>query len=241
MHLWYSRIYILLCLIPLAGCGPRYKRTQLAPLSNKNAEYVSTKSNVTVRAVKLPKSAIKNLFDGRGVKITRYPISVIQLSLSNYHNIPLFLTTQQVGLVLLSDKSIKDICFDSKSGYILKDCFKGLGIATMVTAMSCAPLAFGVIPIGYYCALAGGCVAAGTVVATPLVSFFQTKKNVCLSNQLLNADINQTLLFDSFMIPSCQTRQCLLFVLQKDYKPKFAITLTDQHNKEIQTFTIKLP
>lgn len=240
MRHWYSRALSIMVLITITGCGPRIKQSSLIKLSNKNAEYVSTKNNVTIRAKKLPKPAIKNLFGVTGTKIAAHPIEVVHLCIGNYLDYPVCLTSDQVGVKLLADTYIKSLCYEDLTRYLVKDFFTGIGIAAALAVCSCGPLLVGVVPAGVYCAIAGGSLAGGIAISSPVVSYKTRKAKVEAVNSAIDSAIHKAMLIDSTMVLSGTVQDCLLFIAKKNYKSKFAITLTDQHNKEIQTFNIKL-
>lgn len=237
-HLSY--IIVIVGLLVLPSCGPRYNKRSLKVLTNKNSEYVSTKNGITARAHVLTPNQTKTLFDGRGSKLATEPVKVVHLAFTNTTDIPLFLLPENIGLALLSDKLIKEICYDKTMSYVGNYALKGLGVASVIAAITCAPLAFGVIPLGYYLAIAGGGISGAIVTSTPVVSYLQSSKRVAACNNTMYEDITRKMLVGSTVISSGTTQDCLLFVFDKLYRSKFAVTLVDQYSKDIQTFNIKL-
>lgn len=237
-HVSYLSLIIGIILLP--ACGPRYHKRNLKVLTNKNSEYVSTKNGITARAHVLTPNQTKTLFDGRGAQLTKEPIKVVHLAFTNTTDIPLILLPDNIGLSLLSDKLIKELCYDKTVSYVGSYALKGLGVASVIAALTCAPLAFGVVPLGYYLAIAGGGISGAIVTSTPVVSYVQTSKKVVQSNNQMYSDITKKMLVESKLIASGTTQDCLLFVFDKLYRSKFAVTLVDQCSKDIQTFNIKL-
>lgn len=240
MRHWYSSVLTLIILIVVSGCGPRVKHSSLIKLSNKNSNYVSTKNNVTVRAKKLSQHSIKNLFGSTAAKIASQPIDVVQVCIDNYLDYPVFLLADHVGVNLLSDAYIKSLCHQDLSHYLVKDFLTGIALAGAVAVCSCGPLIVGLVPLGAYCAIAGGSCAGLVALSVPVVSYKTRKPNVQTVNHAIDQAIARTMLIDRIAIPAGVSHDCLLFIARKNYKSKFAITLIDQDNKEIQTFNIKL-
>ena len=117
---------LLLLIFP--ACGPRYKKTNLKPLTTQTATYEQVKNNICVRAKKLSKKETNELFDKRGHYLFKkrgifpakeYAYHPVQFTIHNESNHQLSLSPEDIDLKQQDiGKIVKRLKFDPLWAFI---------------------------------------------------------------------------------------------------------------------------
>jgi hypothetical protein len=237
--------FLLVSLLALAGCGPRYTKKAVVPLSTQSAHFQETKSEVTLRVAQLNSKQADELFDGRGHYLfneyrNRKAIYPIQLTIQNDSNDALILDVKNINLQLVSnDRVVKRMRYQGN--------FRAVNIAFFGTVF-CIPI----VAILFYCAPLGllmgagisittlfAGVAGGFLILTSTTSFVQHSQSK-KANEQITQDINQKTFADQLIIEAGQQQEALIFADSRFYKKEFLVSLESQNSKETISFDVQL-
>lgn len=238
----YSMALLALCLISILPACKRvkYHAKPLKPIDTP-AEYTQTNQNVTVTIKKLTPQETRNLFDGRGRLLLkrnkRISMVPLQVAITNNGHRPISISEINSSLPLVNPAKVYNRIRFGYGNMIATSCLGaagasiviagGIAIATVNSICPCC-LCY-LIPIAYYTVVGS---AIGTAVLTPTVSYARsgpTRKN----NKQLHADIMQKTDIAQEIIKPKEQKNYLMFVLNKNMKKQFDISLTTNVSNSI--------
>lgn len=248
-----NKKWINVCIISgavclLSGCLKHYAPNPIKPLNNI-ADYKKTHDQVTIQAKELSFAECQEIFGDRTKRlfVKRKPFVPIQLTIENNSDNTWLLAESMIDLPIASSKSVISRL---QNGRVLRT-FATAGIALIagfalceVGGMFMIPLFLGQQTLGnLLLGLFGISLAAGGAVTVGGVPIFSvvSSGNTSHENRVIKDYVQKTSLGKALIIKPGETINVLLFVLQKQFKPKFTVTLFDQHDEQrTQTFNVTL-
>ena len=247
---WINICIIAVAVCLLSGCATRYAPNSIKPLSQENlADYKKTHGHVTMQAKELSFAECQEIFGDRTKRLftKRKPLVPIQLTIENNSNNTWLLTESMIDLPLEPSGRVISRLQNSALCRALTVAGMALGSGCILTGLG------GILFIlttnvyrGSSIGLAGlfgiGMVAAGHLLGvSSLVLPVITGVNTSHENKDIKDYIQRTNLGKALIIKPGQTVNMLLFVLEKQFKPNFTVTLIDQHDEQrTESFNVVL-
>lgn len=236
----YSIALLALCLISiLPACKRVEYHTKPLRQIDRSAEYTQTNQNITVAVKKLTPHQTRKLFNGRGRLLLkrnkRLSMVPLQLAITNNSHRPISITGINSSLPFVKSAHVYNRI---KFGYgttVTTSCLGSAGasiiIAGGITLAVACPIVCPcyLIPIAIYTIVGG---AAGTVALTPPVSYVRTMPTR-KTNRHLYTDVIQKTDMSQEIIKPKEQKNYLMFVLNKNMKKQFDISLTTNTSNSI--------
>ena len=256
----YYVLFPLVILLILSGCGPKYQKINLEPLTEQTKQYQETKNGITIRAKTLDEAETKAIFGKNAqklfeennyyfrkkrkvIKAIQTPIIPIQISITNNSLEPISFEKEDIELPLLDYKWIHSLLELSTSKRVLATVGIGLIGTIAVGVSTLAVLAPFTFPITCPCAfglwfvasaLTSGAFLCTVVPGTAIYQSVKTKQ----ANQLLQEDIKENSITNKIIVQPEEQKNMLFFVSDVDFKSEFDFSVHTP--QDTNTFKINL-
>lgn len=239
MHIRFNAILLTavsgLLLFILPACGPRYKKTNLKPLTTATATYEQTKNNVCLRAKKLSKKETNELFDGRGhylfkkrgiLPVKEYAYCPVQFTIHNESNHQLSLSPEDIALKQQDiEQIVKRLKFNPLWAFT-----KPVVISTAAFGATLSAVALTLILSGNpeLILLLAGDASSFLITATNSIGAaigIKDAYQASTCNALIKEDVlEKTLTSETFIAPQDHLNK-VIFVEENNLKESFGLTL----------------